>query len=201
MSAEGAPTGADRLARRLHDAGCRTAFGIPGGEVLALIAALDRAGIAFHLVRHENAGGFLAEGTHHVTGAPGVLVATVGPGVTNVANVAAHAHQDRVPLVIVTGAYDPRVTASYTHQIFDHRALLAPVVKATFGVPEGAVEATVDKALAVAMDARPGPVHLDLPIGVATSTAPEPPRRARPRAAAAGPAPSPALDAARRALR
>ncbi|MBY0612786.1 MAG: thiamine pyrophosphate-binding protein, partial [Beijerinckiaceae bacterium] len=56
------PTGADIIATRLFAAGCRHAFGIPGGEVLALIDALDRAGIAFHLAKHENAAGFMAEG-------------------------------------------------------------------------------------------------------------------------------------------
>ena len=57
-----AERGADRVARRLFGAGCRFAFGIPGGEVLALMDALDSAGLRFVLVRHENAGGFMAFG-------------------------------------------------------------------------------------------------------------------------------------------
>ena len=60
---------ADIIARRLHAAGCRTAFGIPGGEVLTMIDALERAGIRFVLTKHENAAGFMAEGTWHATGA------------------------------------------------------------------------------------------------------------------------------------
>ena len=71
---------ADIIAKRLYQTGCRHAFGIPGGEVLTLMAALENAGIAFHLVKHENNGGFMAEGTHHASGGPGVLMATVGPG-------------------------------------------------------------------------------------------------------------------------
>ena len=74
------PTAAEILARALYDAGCRHAFGIPGGEVLSVMHALADAGIAFNLCKHENAGGFMAEGTHHMTGAPGILVATLGPG-------------------------------------------------------------------------------------------------------------------------
>ena len=97
------PNAADIIARRLYDAGCRTAFGIPGGEVLTLIDGLNRAGIDFILCKHENAGGFMAEGTHHVTGAPAVLVATIGPGVANAVNVVANAEQDRVPLIFLTG--------------------------------------------------------------------------------------------------
>jgi len=65
---------ADIIASRLHAAGCRTAFGIPGGEVLTLIDALERAGIRFVLTKHENSAGFMAEGAWHATGAPGILV-------------------------------------------------------------------------------------------------------------------------------
>jgi acetolactate synthase-1/2/3 large subunit len=64
------PTAARIIAQRLSDAGCRHAFGIPGGEVLTLMEALDEAGIAFTLTKHENCAGFMAEGTHHATGAP-----------------------------------------------------------------------------------------------------------------------------------
>ncbi len=54
------PTAAQNLAERLHRAGCRYAFGIPGGEVLAVMDALAGAGIAFHLSKHENPAGFMA---------------------------------------------------------------------------------------------------------------------------------------------
>ncbi|MBT6096662.1 MAG: thiamine pyrophosphate-binding protein, partial [Rhodospirillaceae bacterium] len=77
---------ADIIAQRLHAAGCRHAFGIPGGEVLTMMNALNDAGIDFYLVKHENNGGFMAEGTHHANGAPGILLATVGPGVVNAIN-------------------------------------------------------------------------------------------------------------------
>ncbi|MEO0865825.1 MAG: thiamine pyrophosphate-binding protein, partial [Pseudomonadota bacterium] len=77
------PRAADVLATRLYDAGCRLAFGMPGGEVLTLVDALERAGIRFLLCKHENAAAFMAEGAWHRTGAPGILVATVGPGALN----------------------------------------------------------------------------------------------------------------------
>ena len=83
---------ADVVARRLYAAGCRYAFGMPGGEVLTLIDALEGAGIRFILVRHENSGGFMAEAAYHRTGAPGILVATLGPGALNGINVVANAH-------------------------------------------------------------------------------------------------------------
>jgi len=194
------PSGAEIIARRLYEAGCRHAFGIPGGEVLALIAALDRAGIRFVLCKHENAGGFMAEGTHHATGAPALLVATLGPGVANLVNVVANALQDRVPMIVLSGCVDAVDAVTYTHQLFDHRALLAPVTKASLTVVDGAVDALIDKALAIALDGQPGPVHLDLPIAVATARQPErpPPRRAP--VAPAAPAPGAALDRARALL-
>ena len=123
---------ADAIAQRLYDAGCRRAFGMPGGEVLTILDALRKVGIAFHLVKHENAGGFMAEGGYHMDGAPGVLVATVGPGLMNAVNVVANAEQDRVPLIVLAGCIDPDEAATYTHQVLDHRAVLAPITKATF---------------------------------------------------------------------
>lgn len=168
------PTAAQILAERLHQAGCRYAFGIPGGEVLAVMDALAGAGIAFHLTKHENPAGFMAEGSHHVTGAPGILVATVGPGVANAVNVIANAEQDRVPLIVLTGCVDPAEAVGYTHQVFDHTALLEPVTKASFTLPDGAVDGVIDKALAIATEGRPGPVHIDVPISLATKAQPAP---------------------------
>lgn len=160
-------TGADLLAAQLAAAGATHAFGIPGGEVLALVDALERAGIRFQLARHENAAGFMAEGLWHATGALPVLVATLGPGVANAVNVVANAQQDRVPLIFVTGCVDQPLAESYTHQVFDHQAVLRPLVKASFRVAVGTEELVAAKAVALARRGRPGPVHIDLPISVA----------------------------------
>ena len=193
------PSAARIIARRLHEAGCRYAFGIPGGEVLTVMDALAEAGIVFHLAKHENPAGFMAEGSYHVTGAPGILLATLGPGVANAVNVVANAEQDRVPLVFITGCVDPAEAAGYTHQVFDHGALLKPITKASFLLTEGAVALQVDKALAIAMEGRPGPVHLDLPISLAAKEEAEPAPAAQ-RPAPATPAEGPVLAAARAAL-
>lgn len=160
-------TGADIIAGKLHAAGCRHAFGIPGGEVLALMDSLDRAGLRFVLVKHENAGGFMAEGGWHADGAPGVLLATLGPGVANAINVVANAWQDRVPLIFLTGCVEAAEAESYTHQVFDHQQLLRPIVKASFSARHGALDVMMEKALAIALDGQPGPVHIDVPIDVA----------------------------------
>lgn len=174
------------VARRLAEAGCRFAFGIPGGEVLALLDALGAAGIDFRLAKHENAAGFMAQGAHCADGAPGILVATLGPGLANGVTAIASAHQDRLPLIVLTGCVDPAHAHTYTHQVFDHSALMAPITKASLLAADGVADAVIDKALAIAMDGRPGPVHVDLPVRVAVAAQPSgaPRRRARPAASA-----------------
>ena len=133
------------------------------------------SGIHFVLVKHENGGGFMAEGLWHTTGALPVLVATLGPGVANAVNVVANAMQDRVPLVFLTGCVDADLAETYTHQVFDHQAMLRPVVKGSFRLAQGAVGAGMAKAIALAMSGQPGPVHVDVPIGVAEAPADEAP--------------------------
>ncbi|THD84665.1 thiamine pyrophosphate-binding protein [Aliigemmobacter aestuarii] len=166
-------TGADVIGRMLARAGATHAFGIPGGEVLALMQGLDAAGLRFLLVKHENSGGFMAEGLWHTTGALPVLVATLGPGVANAVNVVANAMQDRVPLIFLTGCVDAAEAETYTHQVFDHQAMLRPVVKGSFRLAAGAVGAGMAKAIALAISGQPGPVHIDVPIGVAEGLANE----------------------------
>lgn len=195
-----AETAADVLARRLYEAGCRFAFGMPGGEVLALIDALGRAGIEFVLAKHENAAGFMAEGVHHRSGAPGILVTTVGPGALNAVNVVENARQDRVPLIVLTGAIDPEEAATYTHQVLDQQQVFRAVTKASFTYVAGAAGAIADKAVGIATEGRPGPVHIDIPISVASATVPEAAAPRRPPAAPLRPAEGAELSMARRWL-
>jgi acetolactate synthase I/II/III large subunit len=159
--------GAKIIGRMLAEAGATHAFGIPGGEVLAIMQGLDDAGIRFVLVKHENSGGFFAEGHWHMTGALPVLVATLGPGVANAINVVANALQDRVPLIFLTGCVEGALAGSFTHQVVDHQAMLRPVVKGSFRLERGAIGETLKQALALALAGQPGPVHIDVPVDVA----------------------------------
>lgn len=202
------PNGADLIAARLYAQGCRIAFGMPGGEVLALVEALEGAGIRFVLTKHENAAGFMAEGFWHAQSAmnpnaphaPGILVATLGPGAANGVNVVANAHQDRVPLIVLTGRVDPSEAESYTHQVFDHQALFRPITKASLMASKGAVARVIDRAIQIATEGQPGPVHLDVPISVAEGEENAAPFT-RPAPAPAMAAPSPALEAAHALLK
>jgi acetolactate synthase-1/2/3 large subunit len=179
---------ADYLARRLYEAGCRHAFGMPGGEVLTVMDALARAGIEVTLARHENAAAFMAEGVWHRTGAPGILIATLGPGVLNGVNAIANAHQDRVPLIVLSGCVDADEALTYTHQILDHEAVLAPITKATFRLTAHGADIIADKAIGIATEGRPGPVHIDVPISVADMRVTPPRLRRRPDAVPMQPA-------------
>ncbi len=195
------PSAADIIAQRLFNAGCRQAFGIPGGEVLELIDGFKRAGIDFVLVKHENSGGFMAEGTYHFTESPCILLATVGPGVANAVNAVVNAYQDQVPLIYITGCVDADVAQTYTHQVFDHCELLKSVTKASFTLIEGVFDIIIDKAVFIAMDGKPGPVHLDVPISLAVKNQniTLPVRRVTP--AISGPVESPELSTAQSVLR
>ncbi len=190
---------ADAIARRLFAAGCRHAFGMPGGEVLTIVDALEAAGITFVLCKHENAAGFMAEAAWHQTGAPGVMVATIGPGILNGVNAIANAHQDRVPLIVLSGCVDAAEAETYTHQVLDQQAVLRPITKAGFRLSAGAAHVIADKAVGIAMEGRPGPVHIDVPISVADAMIEAEPPAARAPTAPTAPA-GEALATARRWL-
>jgi len=177
---------ADALARRLYAAGCRTAYGMPGGEVLTLMDALEVAGIRFVLCKHENAAGFIAEGHHHRDHAPAILIGTIGPGTLNGVNTVANALQDQVPLIVLSGCVDAAEAQTYTHQVVDQQAVFRPLTKASFRLTADAAHVIADKAVTIALEGAQGPVHIDVPIGVAdtqiTATAPAPRAPASPSA-------------------
>ena len=189
-------TAAQIIGHRLYQAGCRFAFGMPGGEILWLMQGLEQAGIRFILVKHENNGGFMAEGAYHVTGAPGILLTTLGPGVANAVNVIANAYLDRIPLLILSGRIDVSQTAFYTHQVFDHQKVLEPITKGSF-LARDPIEPIIDQALDLMLEERKGPVHIDISPEVAGLSYADYRAPAVQKRAATGPVSSPELLAAR----
>lgn len=162
-------TAAQIIAQKLYEAGCRHAFGMPGGEVLLILQALDAVGIDFTLCKHENNAGYLAEGTYHATGAPGILLTTIGPGLANGLNSVANAYQEQVPLIVLSGCIGRGEAESFTHQVIDQSALLAPITKGQFQVAVGSTQQVIEKALNIARADPPGPVHVDVPHDLAKS--------------------------------
>jgi acetolactate synthase-1/2/3 large subunit len=159
-------TVADLIVGQLRDAGVRALFGVPGGGGnLDLIAAAGRVGLPFVLTATETAGAIAALAQAEVTGEPGACLTTLGPGAASVVNGVACAFLDRAPIVVFTDSQ----RGAFEHQRLDHAALLQPVTKSSESLtPENAVTA-VTRAVNVARDGRPGPVHLDCPGGVASS--------------------------------
>ncbi|MDX2307206.1 MAG: thiamine pyrophosphate-binding protein [Hyphomicrobium sp.] len=158
---------ADVLAQTLKSHGVRHVFGMPGGEVLTLLDGFRNFGLEFVLARHETAAAIMAAGAATATGAPGVVLTTLGPGLTNAINGIVDANQERVPLIVIAAEVDHGLRHRYTHQIFDQATLLRSVVKATFEIePEGA-GAVMARALRLAMTPPMGPVY----VAVSPSTA------------------------------
>ena len=160
---------ADVVAEVLYRHGVRHAFGMPGGEVVTLLDGLQRAGIAFHLARHETAAALMAAGASLLTGMPEVLLTTLGPGLANAVNGIADAAQERVPLIVLSGVIDADQRGRYTHQVIDHAAMLRPLVKASFEIGAAHAAETVSAAVALALSEPMGPVHLDLSPAVAAN--------------------------------
>ena len=161
------PKTTDIIAAALKECGVTHAFGIPGGEVLELLDAFRKAGIEFVLTKQELGAGMMADAAFQLTGKPGVLVATLGPGITNTTTAVAQALLDRSAVIVITGEIATSLKAVYTHQIIDQDLMMRPLVKwSTTIQAKGAFE-QVRKGLAIAQTPMPGPVHFNVPTDVA----------------------------------
>lgn len=160
-------TCADVLIRTLRDAGVTRLFGLPGGEILDVVEAGRRAGLAFLLTRHEATASFMADATGQMTRRPGVCVSTLGPGAINMTLGVANAFLDRSPLVAITAALARAKVPVATHQDLDLNAVYRPFTKFTITLDGEDTAAKVQHALAVAMAPRMGPVHIAVPSDVA----------------------------------
>jgi acetolactate synthase I/II/III large subunit len=159
------------IVRMLEQAGVRWVFGIPSGPVLPLIEALRRSPVEFVLTASETSAAFMATAVGYLTGVPGVCVATVGPGATNLTTGVGCAWLDRAPLLAITCNVGTPWLERRIQMRIDHHALFRPLTKATFSLRDGYVGATLAKALAQAVEEPPGPVHLDFPEDVALANA------------------------------
>ena len=93
---------ADLIVATLKAAGIARGFGIPSGNVLPLMEAMRTGGVEFVLTAHEGSAGFAADVTGRMTGVPGLAIATLGPGATNLATGIGCAYLDRSPMIAIT---------------------------------------------------------------------------------------------------
>jgi acetolactate synthase-1/2/3 large subunit len=159
---------ADLFVRCLESEGVEYVFGIPGEETLDVNEALERSSqITFIPTRHEQGAAFMANAWGRLTGKPGVCLATLGPGATNLATGIADANLDHSPVVALTGQVDLSGMHKETHQFIDTVEMMRPMTKWNAHVHDPRmVSEAVRKAFSVAVAEKPGATHLELPADV-----------------------------------
>ncbi|MCX7383041.1 MAG: thiamine pyrophosphate-binding protein [Alphaproteobacteria bacterium] len=151
------------LADAMRQLGVTRVFGLPGGgSSLDLIEGAKASGLPFTLVRHETAGVMMAAVTADLTGCPGAMLVTKGPGLANAANGLACAALERSPVLFVTDGFSDRMQGFVSHQVFDQLAMIAPVTKAQVRLKGPDVATEVARVALIAGTAPAGPVALEM---------------------------------------
>ena len=160
-------SGGDLVVAYLKNEGIKFVFGVIGSSILDLTDALYREpAIRYIPTQHEQAAAYMADGYARVTGQPGVCIATVGPGVTNLTSGIAQAYVESSPVIALTGDIHTRhygKGSSNFHEI-DQQALFQPITKMSKRVehPDRLGE-FLQMAFRTALGGRRGPVYLGLP--------------------------------------
>jgi len=188
---------ADLVVSILKAAGVRHGFGVPSGNVLPLMEAMRAGGLAFVLTAHEGSAAFAADVTGRVTGVPGLCIATLGPGATNLSTGVGCAWLDRSPLIAITCTLNEAQLGRRLQMWIDHQALFKPITKASLRLRSGKIVSTLAQALRLALSEPQGPVHLDLPEDVALAQATEALAQATEAQAHATESPAPATETMR----
>ena len=158
-------TGAQSVVRSLEELGVDTIFGIPGGAVLPVYDPLfDSKKLRHVLVRHEQGAGHAASGYAHATGKVGVMMATSGPGATNLVTPLADAQMDSIPVVAITGQVGRGLIGTDAFQEADISGITMPITKHNFLVRDGNdIPQVMAEAFHIAASGRPGAVLVDIP--------------------------------------
>ncbi|MEO8288264.1 MAG: acetolactate synthase large subunit [Chloroflexota bacterium] len=165
---------AELLVRCLENEGVKYVFGVPGEEILDLLDALSRSrSVKFVTTRHEQGAAFMADVYGRLSTYPGVCMATLGPGATNLITGIGDATLDLAPLVAITGQAGLERVHKESHQYIDVVQMLQPITKWNARVerPE-VVPEMVRKAFRLARLEKPGATHIELPEDVAAMPVP-----------------------------
>jgi len=158
------------LCESLLREGVEVVFGLPGGAILPLYQTLPEYPKLRHiLVRHEQGGAHAADGYSRVTGRPGVVWATSGPGATNLVTGIATAQMDSVAMVAITGQVSRAAIGSDAFQETDTTGITLPITKHNYLVMHASdIPRVIKEAFYLASSGRPGPVLVDIPKDVFT---------------------------------
>ena len=156
--------GADIVIDVLLEEGVDTVFGLPGGAIMEVYDALFDAPLRNILARHEQAASHMADGYARATGKVGVVLATSGPGATNLVTGIATAYMDSVPMVAITGQVPTHYIGTDAFQEADVVGITRPITKHNFLVTDIKDLALIlRQAFYIARTGRPGPVLVDIP--------------------------------------
>ena len=156
--------GAEILIECLKEQGVTTVFGYPGGTVLDIYDALYRDGTIEHVITsHEQGAAHAADGWARVTGRTGVVIATSGPGATNLVTGIATAYMDSVPMVAITGNVGANFLGRDSFQEIDIFGVTLPITKHNYIVKDaGELAGVIREAFRIANSGRRGPVLIDI---------------------------------------
>lgn len=162
------PTGAHAVVAALVDENVADVFGIPGTHNIEIYRHLADSGINHVTPRHEQGGGYAADAYARVTGRPGVVIATTGPGVTNTITAAATAYADSIPMLILSPGMPDRVVGrdlGWLHEMKDQQGHVDAVVDYSTRVTS-ATQAyrAIRAAFARWRTERPRPIHVEVPV-------------------------------------
>ena len=166
-------TGAQITIESLLAEGVDTIFGYPGGAILPTYDALVQNPALRHiLVRHEQGAAHMAEGYARVSGRPGVVLVTSGPGATNAVTGVADAYMDSTPLVVICGQVPTNMIGNDAFQEADVTGITRPCTKHNYLIRDvNDISRTIKEAFHIAGSGRPGPVLIDLPKDVQNNEA------------------------------
>jgi len=166
------PKGAEIVLRCLRAQGVDLVCGYPGGAIMPLYDALEGSGITHILTRHEQGAVFAAEGYARSTGKVGVVIATSGPGATNLVTGIADAKMDSVPLVCITGQVRSSLIGSDAFQETDVFGMTMPITKWSRLVGTiDEIPEVIAQGFYWARSGRPGPVMIDIPVDLLKASA------------------------------
>ncbi|WP_232695772.1 biosynthetic-type acetolactate synthase large subunit [Brevibacillus daliensis] len=166
-------TGAETLLRCLLLEGVEHIFGYPGGAVLPIYDSLYSSKLKHILARHEQGAIHAADGYARATGKTGVVVATSGPGATNLVTGIATAQMDSVPLVCITGNVPQNLIGTDAFQEANITGITMPITKHNYFVRDiRDLPKVIKEAFFIASTGRPGPVLIDIPKDVCNISAP-----------------------------
>ncbi len=156
--------GAQAIIKFLQEKNVEHVFGIPGGPIIVLYDAIYEANFPHILTRHEQGASHAAEGYAKSTGKVGVMIATSGPGATNLVTGIADAYLDSVPVLAITGTVNRDSIGSDAFQEADINGVVQQITKYNYLVmePEDLLP-SLEEAWNLTTEGRPGPVLVNVP--------------------------------------